>query len=218
MGHQVAAVLPEAATTGMVTDMLNNGQAIYEMGPTNAVHEDMLMSEIGQLLGLPPSDAEACCVTEERLGNLVALMASQRKVALDLGMDSWNDGIHAFPQPLVVLVSERAHYCIDRAMRTMGWGSAGTVTVKTNARHQMLSEDLEAQIAQCHEEGKTCPGSRRQCLHHQRGGLRPFGGPSRTCQRHGIWFHVDGAHGASAAFSDRHSHLVRAWNTPTLWS
>ena len=47
MGHQVACVLPAAATVGMVTDLLNNGQAIYEMGPTNAVHEEMLMTEVG---------------------------------------------------------------------------------------------------------------------------------------------------------------------------
>ena len=66
MGHQVSAVLPEAATTGMVTDMLNNGQAIYEMGPSNAAQEDLLMSEIGEQLGLP-QDAVACCVTGERL-------------------------------------------------------------------------------------------------------------------------------------------------------
>ena len=64
MGHQVASVIPETAATGMVTDMLNNGQAIYEMGPTNAVHEDMLMAEIGQLLGFL-SDAEASFATEE---------------------------------------------------------------------------------------------------------------------------------------------------------
>ena len=33
MGHQVSAVIPETAATGLVTDILNNGQAIYEMGP-----------------------------------------------------------------------------------------------------------------------------------------------------------------------------------------
>ena len=61
MGHQVAAVLPEAATTGMVTDMLNNGQAIYEMGPSNATQEDLLMSEIGEQLGLPSGCGGVLC-------------------------------------------------------------------------------------------------------------------------------------------------------------
>ena len=71
MGHQVAAVLPEAAVTGMVTDMLNNGQAIYEMGPTNAVHEDVLMSELGVHLGLPEGCGGVLC-HGGTLGNLVA--------------------------------------------------------------------------------------------------------------------------------------------------
>ena len=208
MGHQVASVIPETAATGMVTDMLNNGQAIYEMGPTNAVHEDMLMAEIGELLGLPVGCGGILC-HGGTLGNLVALMAAQRQLALDLGMDSWNDGIHAFPQPLVVLVSERAHYCIDRAMRTMGWGSAGTVTVQTNARHQMLPEDLEAQIARCHKEGKRVLAVVGSACTTSAGAYDPLDRLAEACQRHGIWFHVDGAHGASAAFSDRHSHLVR---------
>ena len=33
-------------------------------------------------------------------------MAAQRKVARDMGLDSWKDGVRAFPKPLVVLVSE----------------------------------------------------------------------------------------------------------------
>jgi glutamate/tyrosine decarboxylase-like PLP-dependent enzyme len=29
-----------------------------------------------------------------------------------------------------------------------------------------------------------------------------------VCERHGLWFHVDGAYGAAAAFSDQHHELV----------
>ena len=40
------------------------------------------------------------------------------------------------------------------------------------------------------------------------GAYDPLEDIARICQEHKIWFHVDGAHGASAAFSDTHRHLV----------
>jgi L-2,4-diaminobutyrate decarboxylase len=143
------------------------------------------------------------------LGNLVALMAAQRKVAQDMGLDSWQGGIRAFPQPLVVLVSERAHYCIDRAMRTMGWGAEGTVLVQTNEKHQMRVDDLHAQIERVHHEGKRVLAVVGSSCTTSAGAYDPLEDLAAACRQHGIWFHVDGAHGASTAFSDAHRHLVK---------
>ena len=43
MGHQVAVPFPQEAWVGAMTDLMNNGQAIYEMGPSNAALEELLM-------------------------------------------------------------------------------------------------------------------------------------------------------------------------------
>ena len=207
MGHQVACILPAAATVGMVTDVLNNGQAIYEMGPTNAVHEEVLVTEVGQMLGLPDTCGGILC-HGGTLGNLVALMAAQRKLGLSEGVDPWKQGLKAFAMPLVVLVSEQAHYCIDRAMRTMGWGSAGVVSIKTNELHQMCVESLQDQINQCRTRGQQILAVVGSACTTSAGAYDPLQDIAEICQEHGIWFHVDGAHGASAAFSDTHRHLV----------
>ena len=53
MGHQVAVPFPDGALAGMVTDMLNNGGTIYEMGPANSAMEEVLMARIGRMMGLP---------------------------------------------------------------------------------------------------------------------------------------------------------------------
>lgn len=207
MGHQVAPVLPVSALTGMVTDVLNNGQAIYEMGPSNAVHEELLMAELGAALGLPQGCGGILC-HGGTLGNLVALMAAQRRVALDLGVDSWRDGIHAFPQPLVVLVSERAHYCIDRAMRILGWGAAGTVLVETDKRHRMDVVDLRAKLDACAAEGKRVLAVVGSSCTTSAGAFDPLDAIADECVTRGVWLHVDGAHGAAVAFSPAHRHLV----------
>ena len=207
MGHQVACVLPAAAAVGMATDLLNNGQAIFEMGPTNAVHEEMLMTEIGQMLGLPETCGGILC-HGGTLGNLVALMAAQRKLGMGQGIDAWKDGLRSFSKPLVVLVSEQAHYCIGRAMRTMGWGSAGIVSIKTNEFHQMCVDSLRDQITQCHNLGQEILAVVGSACTTSAGAYDPLEKIAEACQEHGLWFHVDGAHGASAAFSDTHRHLV----------
>ena len=207
MGHQVSVVLPETSATGMVTDLLNNGQAIYEMGPSNAALEDILMSEIGQLLGLPNGCGGILC-HGGTLGNLVALMAAQRKAALKFDIDSWEHGVRAFPKPMVVLVSEHAHYCIDRAMRTLGWGAQGTILIKTNQRHQMEVDELKAQIEQCTMNGQQVMAVVGSACTTSAGAFDPLEAIANVCHAHGIWFHVDGAHGAAVAFSDSHRHLL----------
>ena len=58
MGHQVAVPFPDGALVGMVTDMLNNGGAIYEMGPTNSAMEEVLMSRIGRMMGFSEGNSQ----------------------------------------------------------------------------------------------------------------------------------------------------------------
>jgi L-2,4-diaminobutyrate decarboxylase len=207
MGHQVAPVLPVSALNGMVTDVLNNGQAIYEMGPSNAVHEELLMAELGRALGLPQGCGGILC-HGGTLGNLVALMAAQRRVALGLGVDSWRDGIRAFPQPLVVLVSERAHYCIDRAMRILGWGASGTVLVKSDRNHRMDVEDLRIQLDLCASRGQQVLAVVGSSCTTSAGAFDPLEAVADACEARGVWLHVDGAHGAAVAFSQTHRHLI----------
>ena len=83
MGHQVAVPFPQEAMLGALTDLLNNGQAIYEMGPTNATLERLLLNEVGQALGLPEGCGGVLC-HGGTLGNLVALLAAQRKLGMRL--------------------------------------------------------------------------------------------------------------------------------------
>jgi L-2,4-diaminobutyrate decarboxylase len=208
MGHQVAPVLPVSALTGMVTDVLNNGQAIYEMGPSNAVHEELLMAELGQALGLPAGCGGVLC-HGGTLGNLVALTAAQRRVALDLGVDSWRDGIRAFHEPLVVLVSERAHYCIDRAMRILGWGASGTVLVKSDRHHRMDVSDLRDQLDRCASRGQRVLAVVGSSCTTSAGAFDPLAEVAEECEARGVWLHVDGAHGAAVAFSQVHRHLIK---------
>ena len=204
MGHQVAVPFPDGALVGLVTDLLNNGGAIYEMGPTNSAMEDVLMSRVGQWMGLPQGCGGVMC-HGGTLANLVALLAARRHAAPDAESDAWthgDDGMGA------VLVSEQAHYCVDRAVRIMGWGAGGVGLVPVNERHGMTLEGLELTLARLKAEGRRVVAVVGSACTTSSGAFDDLDMTADFARRHGLWFHVDGAHGAPAAFSQRHAGLV----------
>jgi len=54
---------------------------------------------------------------------------------------------------LAVIVSEEAHYCIDRDARIMGMGSEGIIKMPTNEAFQMRTELLEKYYQEAVEKG-----------------------------------------------------------------
>ncbi len=203
MGHQVAVPFPDGAIVGLVTDLLNNGGAIYEMGPTNSAMEDVLMSRIGRTMGLPDGCGGVMC-HGGTLANLVALLAARRRGGHS-GADNWRDGDDGSG---AVLVSDQAHYCVDRAVRIMGWGSGGVGLVQTDDRHRMTPKGLEDAMEAMSGKGRNVVAVVGSACTTSSGAYDDLMLTADFAERHGLWFHVDGAHGAPAIFSRRHAHLV----------
>ena len=203
MGHQVAAPFPDGALVGLVTDVLNNGQAIYEMGPTNAAMEEVLMAKLGQMLGLPEGCGGVMC-HGGTLANLVALLAARRHAGGE-AEDVWERGDDGKGG---VLVSDQAHYCVDRAVRTMGWGREGVGLVPTDAAHSMTRKGLDQAFDAMVQKGRRVVAVVGSACTTSSGAYDDLEMIADFAEERGIWFHVDGAHGAPAAFSKTHAHLV----------
>ncbi|MCH1576698.1 MAG: pyridoxal-dependent decarboxylase [Flavobacteriales bacterium] len=203
MGHQVAVPFPDGALVGLVTDLLNNGGAIYEMGPTNSAMEEVLMARIGQMMGLPAGCGGILC-HGGTLANLVALLAARRKVNHG-GADVWNDGDDGRG---AVLVSNQAHYCVDRAVRIMGWGAEGVGLVDTDDQHRITPSGLETAMQDMNKKGRRVVAVVGSSCTTSSGAFDDLELVADFAEQHGLWFHVDGAHGAPAAFSARHKHLL----------
>ena len=122
MGHQVNPPAPITALADMVNGIINGSTAIFEMGRTGAVMERLVIEKFANLLGL--ADTTGGFLTNGgTLANLTALLAA--RTAKWPSGDAWSGGNQAF-RPCV-LVNEQAHYCIDRAVKIMGWGEAGII-------------------------------------------------------------------------------------------
>ncbi|MDY7227820.1 pyridoxal phosphate-dependent decarboxylase family protein [Hyalangium rubrum] len=204
VGHQVSAPLPLAALCDFVSSLLNNGMAVYEMGPAVSAMEHNLLRWMAGQLGLPES-AGGVFTSGGSVGNLTALLAARQAKA---GYDAWNGGSPAGP-PLTVLVAETAHYSLARATKVMGWGAEGLTPVPVDANFRLRPESLEATLAAATRAGRRPIAVVASAGSTSTGAFDPLEPVADFCERHGLWFHVDGAHGASAALSPRYRHQVK---------
>jgi L-2,4-diaminobutyrate decarboxylase len=203
VGHQVVPPAPTAALADFFSSFLNNGMAVYEMGPAATAIERLVMQWLGNRLGLG-EQADGVMVSGGSLGNLTALLAARQLV----GGNVWQEGLSGHA-PLAVMVSEEAHYCVARAAQVMGLGEAGVIKVPANGRLQLDPERLEACYQEALGRGIRVFAAVGSACTTSTGSYDDLQAVGEFCRRHGIWFHVDGAHGGAAALSERYRHLLR---------
>lgn len=207
VGHQVAVPIPAAALVEASNALLNNGMAVYEMGQLQTVMERRVVEWMAGRLGWD-ADSKTGPAPDGVLthggsaGNLTALLAMRQAAA---GHDVWTDGHR---EPLSILVSEEAHYCIDRAVRIMGWGARGAIPVRTDDRRRLDRAGLDAALSAARADGRRVIGVVASSCSTAIGSFDPIDIVADFCEEHGLRLHVDGAHGATWALSRRHRGRV----------
>ncbi|WP_273445065.1 pyridoxal phosphate-dependent decarboxylase family protein [Neolewinella agarilytica] len=204
MGHQVNPPAPLSALGDLLNGIINGSTAIYEMGSTGAVMERLVMEAFANMLGL--SSATGGFMTNGgTLANLTALLAA-RAAKWPEG-DAWQAGNGPF-RPCV-LVNEQAHYCIDRAVRIMGWGEQGIINVPSDEAYKMKTEELDGLIAEARKKGLTPLAIIGSAGTTSTGSFDDLDSIAEVAERHKLWFHVDGAHGGAQYLDPDRRDLVR---------
>lgn len=202
MGHQVATPAMLAAFGGLISDLLSNGTAVYEMGMASNALEKVLTDFLAAEIGFD-EEAGGFLTSGGTLANLTALLAAREAKAPS---NVWSEG-HS--EKLAVMVSEEAHYCIDRAARIMGMGTEGIIKVPVDEAYRIRTDLMEAYLHQAQEKGLHviavigCAASTATGSYDDLEGLAAFS------RKNNLWFHVDGAHGGGAALSPRYAYLTK---------
>nr|WP_293845401.1 aminotransferase class I/II-fold pyridoxal phosphate-dependent enzyme [uncultured Arsenicibacter sp.] len=201
MGHQVSPPLPVAALAGLLSGLLNNGMAVYEMGLVSNPLERIVSELLAQRIGFDPQTSSGLLTSGGTLATLTALLAARAVQAPDL----WQDGTQ---EKLAVMVSEEAHYCVDRAARIMGLGADGIIKIPVNNRFQLRAELLEAYLEQARARGFRVFAVVASVCSTSTGAYDSLPAIADFCEQHRLWLHADGAHGGAVVFSDTYRHLV----------
>lgn len=203
VGHQVATPLPAAALCDLVASFMNNGMAVYEMGPAASAMERAVLQWMARTVGLPEESSSGVLTSGGSVGNLTALLAARQAQAKRIGFDAWRRGLKGGPQ-LVVLVAETAHYSVARAARILGLGDDGVVSVEVDASLRMLPASLAAAIGDARKRKREPIAVVASAGSTAAGAIDPLEAIADVCAREKLWMHVDGAHGASLLLSGTH--------------
>lgn len=206
MGHQVSAPAPAAALAGLAAELLNNGMAVYEMGPAATALERWVIQRTAALFGFAQGDG--FLTSGGTLAMLTALLGARARM---LGEEVLARGTE--PR-WAILASEEAHYCVSRAAQVMGWGKEGVIGVSTDDAFKMRVDQLDTIFEEAVAHGRTPIAVVGSACSTSTGSYDDLAAIADFCARRGLWFHVDGAHGAAVAFCpelrDRLAGIERA--------
>jgi glutamate/tyrosine decarboxylase-like PLP-dependent enzyme len=138
-GFVVGGSLPAATAADWMATAWDVNAGGWTLGPAAMVMEDVARSWIADVLGLP-SDISAGFVTGCQMAHVTALAAARHHVLTRAGWDLARDGLAGSP-PLRVVVGEKRHVTIDRALRLLGIGSSSLVVVPSDDQGRMRTDD-----------------------------------------------------------------------------
>ncbi len=204
MGHQVVPPAPAAALTELLSALLNNSMAIYEVGPVSSTIEKIVTGWTASALNMGEK-AGGILTSGGTTGNLTALLAARQHQA---DYDIWELGTKN-ESTLALMTSAETHYSVARAVKIMGWGEKGIIKVPVNERREIDHHLLEGCLQQAKDEGKQVVAVVGSACTTSTGSYDPLEEMSAFCRKHNLWFHIDGAHGAGAALTQKYKHLIK---------
>ncbi len=202
IGHQVAAAAPITVLTGMISSLLNNGMAVYEMGISSSAIEKVVTDSICIKIGYK-NDFGGFLTSGGSLANLTALVSARNA---GVSHDTWNLGNK---KQLGIMVCEEAHYCVERAAKIMGLGEKGIIKIPASNNFSMDVSQLELYYEQAITEGIEVFAIIGSAPSTATGAYDDLEKISRFAREKNLWFHVDGAHGGAAIYSEKYKHLLK---------
>jgi L-2,4-diaminobutyrate decarboxylase len=200
MGHQVSAPLPAAVWTEAITAALNQSGAVWEMSPIGTIIETRVVQWMCRLAGY--DDRSGGTFTSGGTEATFAGLLAARQAVLP---DAWRSGVGS--NPPVVVCGEHAHYGVARAIGELGIGTNHTVVVPSTG-WRMDPSALERALERLDREGRRVMAVVATAGSTATGSFDDIDAIGRSCEKHGVWLHVDGAHGASALLSPAHRHRL----------
>jgi glutamate/tyrosine decarboxylase-like PLP-dependent enzyme len=197
-GFVNGSALPVCIAAQSLATAWDQNAALRIMSPAAAVFEDVALSWLLDLFGLP-QDCGAALVPGAMSANFTALAAARHALLRRAGWDVENNGLYGAPE-LTVVVSEEAHTTVLKALALLGLGRLRVTPVSADSQGRMRADrmpPLNGHTIVCAQAGNVNTGA-----------CDPLREICTIAGRAGAWVHIDGAFGLWARVEPEHAALV----------
>ena len=180
----------------LLTATLNANAMLWRTGPAATELEWVVCRWLARMTGLP--DTFDGHINDTASSSTLVALAAAREAA---GLEVRELGLAGRPElpALRVYASDQAHSSVEKAVVTLGLGRTGFRAVASDEEFRMdpraLAQAIEADLQAGHRPcavvatvGTTASTS-----------IDPVDEIATICERHGLWLHIDAAHGGALA-------------------
>ena len=207
-GFVIGGAVPVSIAADWLTSTWDQNAGLYVGSPSASVVEEVAGAWLIELLGLP-RHASFGFVTGAQTATFTALAAARHHVLKEAGWDVERDGLTGAPR-IRVVVGEKRHGTVDRALRMLGLG-APTDVVPADSNGRMLTDELpltDEPTILCAQAGEVNTGA-----------FDRFDSIADARDAAGnTWLHIDGAFGLWANVSPALHRLVEGVDRADSWA
>jgi aromatic-L-amino-acid/L-tryptophan decarboxylase len=192
-GYVLGSGEPVAATGDLLASVLNQNVTAWRSGPAAVMIEQSVVSWLAQAIG---------CL--EFSGHLTGGGSSANLMGLAMAREMKAPANEKGVAPGgMIYASDEIHMSVPKSVALLGIGRDNLRLIATDASFRMSPAELEARILRDKAAGKIPLAVVASAGTVNTGAVDPLRTIAEIAQRHGAWFHIDGAYGALAAMADR---------------
>jgi L-2,4-diaminobutyrate decarboxylase len=200
MGHQVAVPMAGAAFADLINGATNNSMPVYEMGPAaSAIERKVIQWALGKLNW--DKTGAGVMTHGGSMANLTCMLAARAHAM----PDAWKKGVSP---NVVIMVPQSSHYSLSRAAAIMGLGTESVAAIPVDEFFRIRTKELAETYNSLVKDGKKVIAVVANSCATATGMFDDLKTIGQFCREHGLWFHVDGAHGAPALITEKYRHLL----------
>ncbi len=180
----------------MLTGALNVNAMLWRTSPAATELEQVALNWLRQMLGLPNPLFGVINDTASS-GTMYALAAAREALPLHIRQEGMS-GRKDVPR-LRYYASQEAHSSVEKAGIVLGIGQSGLRKIAVDDQFRMDAAQLEKAIQEDIAEGWQPFAVVATVGTTSTTSIDPVPAIAAICERYGLWLHVDGAYGGSAA-------------------
>lgn len=188
---------------------LNSNVMFWKNAPASTEVEELVVSWMRQMLGLPAS-FDGMLTDTASISSLLSIVAARHRVP---GLDAREKGLAGRPDTgrLRMYLSTEAHSSLEKAAIVAGIGREGARRIPCDESFAILPEALEAAIREDRAAGWTPFAVVAMVGTTSSTGVDSCTRVAEICERERLWMHVDAAYAGTAALLPEKRPLFEGW-------